>query len=114
MLPGVTKLILCWAWCKFRNQTFVKLSHLIPFRCLYFNFNSYTLHTKINKYQLLTYIFKVEVSEEYYAYDFTSFLADVGGNIGLLLGWSILSIIECFGEGLKEYMIKLWKRRHEN
>ena len=57
------------------------------------------------------YTSQVEVSEEYYAYDFTSFLGDMGGYIGLLLGWSILSIIESCGGGLKEYMIKLWNKR---
>ena len=48
--------------------------------------------------------FKVEISEEYYTYDLASFVADMGGNLGLFLGWSILSIIECFDEGLIEYL----------
>ena len=70
------------------------------------------MHTKSSNHLKIT--LKVEVSEEYYAYDLTSFLADLGGNLGLLLGWSILSIIECFGGGVKEYLTKLWKRYHEN
>ena len=59
---------------------------------------------------------KVEISEEYYTYDLASFVADMGGNLGLFLGWSILSIIECFDGGLKEYLsqfkAKLYYSRH--
>ena len=34
------------------------------------------------------------VQEEYWLYPFESFMADVGGYLGLLLGASILSLVE--------------------
>ena len=37
------------------------------------------------------------VRHEYLTYDINSFIADVGGYLGLLLGWSILSIYEFLG-----------------
>ena len=33
-----------------------------------------------------------ELTEEYYLYDFDSFIPDVGGYLGLLLGYSMLSL----------------------
>ena len=64
----------------------------------------------------MKFLLKVEISEEYYTYDLASFVADMGGNLGLFLGWSILSIIECFDEGLIEYLsqfkAKLYYSRH--
>ena len=47
------------------------------------------------------------MSEEYYAYDFTSFLADIGGNLGLLLGWSALTLMDCFEDYWKKMKPKL-------
>ena len=38
--------------------------------------------------------FQVIVQEEYLIYPFESFVADVGGYLGLLLGASILSLVE--------------------
>ena len=37
------------------------------------------------------------VRHEYLTYDYNSFIADVGGYLGLLLGYSILSIYEFLG-----------------
>ncbi len=36
---------------------------------------------------------EVKSTEEFYVYDFFSFLAEVGGTMGLLLGWSLLSLV---------------------
>ena len=35
-----------------------------------------------------------EVTKEYYTYDTNSFIADVGGNLGLFLGFSLLSFFD--------------------
>ena len=50
------------------------------------------------------------VSKEYYAYDTNSFIADVGGYLGLCLGFSLLSFFDLgieFGNWLiaKKYFI---------
>ena len=37
-----------------------------------------------------------DLIEEYYIYDYTSFIADVGGYLGLLLGYSLLSMYHTF------------------
>ena len=37
---------------------------------------------------------QMEVIEEYFVYRFPNFMADVGGNLGLLLGISILSMFQ--------------------
>ena len=47
-------------------------------------------------------------SEEYILYDADSFIADVGGYLGLLLGHSMLSIYCSFVEWLS--MSKIWKK----
>ena len=36
----------------------------------------------------------MEIIEEYFLYDMDSFVSDVGGFLGLLLGASILSLVE--------------------
>ena len=36
--------------------------------------------------------------EEYYVYDMSSFIADVGGYLGLLLGHSVFSIVSQLGK----------------
>ena len=36
----------------------------------------------------------VEFSDEYYSFDVTDLFSSVGGNLGLILGWSLLSIVE--------------------
>ena len=45
---------------------------------------------------------KVEVTEEYYIYTYTQFISDLGGNMGLFLGWSILSMIQWFMSKISE------------
>ena len=43
--------------------------------------------------------------EQYELYGFSSFVADVGGFLGLLLGASLLSMFEkCFESGKKYFM----------
>jgi len=37
---------------------------------------------------------KVEIVEEFYIYQFSNFVADVGGSLGLFLGVSLLSIVQ--------------------
>ena len=46
--------------------------------------------------------FQADIVEEYFLYDWTSFLADMGGELGLFLGASILSILE----SLMEFFVK--------
>ena len=36
----------------------------------------------------------VEISSEYYEFDLNDLISSVGGNLGLFLGWSLLSISE--------------------
>ena len=43
-------------------------------------------------------LLQIEVIEEYFLYGLPNFIADIGGNMGLFLGCSILSLIEWFGE----------------
>ncbi len=43
-----------------------------------------------------------EVKEEYVIYDFNTFIADVGGFLGLLLGHSLLSVYHFAGDNLKK------------
>ena len=45
-------------------------------------------------FKAIQFSFQIEVTEEYELYDFTDFLSDVGGYFGLLLGASLLSMIE--------------------
>ena len=42
----------------------------------------------------LIIIFQIDVTEEYFLYGMDSFIADVGGFLGLLLGASLLSLVE--------------------
>ena len=44
-----------------------------------------------------------EVTEEYYVYDMDSFIPDVGGYMGLLLGYSLLSMYHMFTQCLLDY-----------
>ena len=39
----------------------------------------------------------VDYSAEYYSFDLNDLISSVGGNLGLFLGWSFLTIIEAFG-----------------
>ena len=48
--------------------------------------------------------------EEYFLYDWTSFLADMGGEMGLFLGASILSILE----SLVEFFVKKVNKPKQN
>ena len=48
--------------------------------------------------------------EEYFLYDLTSFLADMGGGLGLFLGASILSILE----SLMEFFVKKANKPKQN
>ena len=48
-------------------------------------------------------MFQIEVIEEYKLYGFYVFIADVGGYLGLLLGASLLSLIEEIFNFFEEY-----------
>ena len=39
----------------------------------------------------------VDYSNEYYSFDSNDLISSVGGNLGLFLGWSFLTIVEAFG-----------------
>ena len=39
----------------------------------------------------------VEIEEEYYTFDTNDLISSIGGNLGLFLGWSLLSIVEAIG-----------------
>ena len=39
----------------------------------------------------------VEIQEEYYTFDTNDLISSIGGNLGLFLGWSLLSLVEAFG-----------------
>ena len=50
-----------------------------------------------------------ELAEEYYLYDIDSFIPDVGGYLGLLLGYSLLSMYHTFTEWLlNSKLVKLF------
>ena len=52
----------------------------------------------VEKTKLRSSLLQIEVIEEYFLYGLPNFIADIGGNLGLFLGCSILSMIEWFGE----------------
>ena len=54
--------------------------------------------------------FQADIVEEFFLYDWTSFLADMGGEMGLFLGASILSILE----SLMELFVKKVKKPKQN
>ena len=39
----------------------------------------------------------VEYSKEYYSFDLNDLMSSVGGNLGLFLGWSLLTFAEALG-----------------
>ena len=55
---------------------------------------------RTNKTKLIVHLMynrgEFDLTEEFYIYDYTSFIADVGGYLGLLLGYSLLSIYQAF------------------
>ena len=53
---------------------------------------------------------QADIVEEYFLYDWTSFLADMGGEMGLFLGASILSILE----SLVEFFVKKVNKPKQN
>ncbi len=58
--------------------------------------NSYAVRlVELDNVELSLYFAQNEVksTEEFYVYDFFNFLAEVGGTMGLLLGWSLLSLV---------------------
>merc|ERR1712061_542020 len=58
----------------------------------------------------LTFIFKdgsYQEVQEYIVYDIYSFIADVGGYLGLLLGYSLLSIYQDVTKWIMSF--KIWK-----
>ena len=65
-----------------------------------------------NNVQRITLVFQYEdgsynLKEEYFVYDMSNFIADVGGYLGLLLGHSILSIYYLSSDWLSK--IKIWR-----
>ena len=53
------------------------------------------------RFKILDVSYKEE--EQYYIYDYNSFLADVGGLLGLLLGWSIFGLVDMLENLLKRF-----------
>ena len=53
----------------------------------------------------------VNVRKQYVIYDFNSFIADVGGFMGLLLGFSLLSIYDEIEGLIKKLKKKMGYRR---
>ena len=49
---------------------------------------------------------KVEIVEEFYIYRFSNFVADVGGSLGLFLGWSIKSMVLSLAEYFNNFCYK--------
>ncbi len=47
---------------------------------------------------------RYDVREEYLIYDINSFIADVGGFLGLLLGYSILGLLESLTEAIEQFV----------
>ena len=52
-------------------------------------------------FQFYTKVDRVEVKEDYVIYDANSLIADVGGYLGLLLGYSALSIYQAVVQGFR-------------
>ena len=52
---------------------------------------------------------KVVISQEHYLYDFVTFMAEVGGYVGLLLGFSFAHLLEWFNAAFEKSM-----RRYEH
>ncbi len=50
---------------------------------------------------------EVVVREEFYAYDFNNFIADVGGFLGLLLGQSVVSLVD----GVTGALRRAWPKK---
>ena len=44
--------------------------------------------------------------DEYFIHKFPDFVSDIGGNLGLFLGWSILSIIQWITFKINEFFNK--------
>ena len=47
----------------------------------------------------------VEISSEYYEFDLNDLISSVGGNLGLFLGWSLLSISEALAVIFHEFYL---------
>ena len=64
--------------------------------------NNYSTFDHWSRYWLKLQGPDIKVHEEYIVYDFNSFIADVGGYMGLLLGFSILGLYDEFQKVLRE------------
>ena len=53
---------------------------------------------------------KIQILEEKKAYDIQMFGADVGGTLGLFIGFSILSVYDSFEQALQKYFVKYKSR----
>ena len=65
----------------------------------------------LSKYVVTIFVIKdkclqIDVQEEYKIYPLESFVADVGGYLGLLLGASILSLIESLTDTIEKLRSK--------
>ena len=66
-----------------------------PNKCIYFSTYPKTTISPGTLNLFLNYgRAEVMVREEFYAYDVNNFIADVGGFLGLLLGQSVLSLVD--------------------
>ena len=62
----------------------------------------------------LTYLHgEYDLTEEYYIYDHISFIADIGGYLGLLLGYSLLSMYHNLVNCVRNYRFERYLPRPE-
>ena len=52
----------------------------------------------------------VEHSSEYYSYDLNDLIGDVGGYLGLFLGWSVVTILDALPFTLSIIKIKIFRK----
>ena len=74
--------------------------------------NHYYYHEGMENYAIMMFYYannKIRVKEEYYTYDMSNLIADFGGYLGLLLGYSILGFYDTALTVLTRMQAK-WKK----
>ncbi len=56
---------------------------------------------------------RYDVREEYLIYDINSFIADVGGFLGLLLGYSILGLLESLTKAVEQFVPRVMEKQRK-